>query len=218
MARYNAPKISILLFKSKKLAGGLHPIVLRYSFNGRSYISISEKGVHPKDWDFDFERFIEKKDGKEIKGAVDKNMDLDDQLTRADKIIRDMKRNDEPYSFEKFKQLFLNLGPTSSVGGYIKDRVQEIREEGRTGTANSYNDMYRSLKRFKSQIGKYQFHDIDYNFLKHYAANLRKHGCTTNGIGVYMRSLRACYNEWYRESNAFDMNQAFAKYKIKSVP
>jgi integrase/recombinase XerD len=216
MPKTNAPKVAIVLFTSKKLKGGLHPVVMRYSFNGRSYITISNGGVDPTLWDHDSNLYLTKKSGKTIDGAEKKNDVLKSELRRAEGLISEMKRKDEPFTFERFRLQFLNLRPSAYAGLFIKERIAEIRGEGRVGTADSYNDMYNSLKRFRKGIDKLQMEDIDYSFLKKYAADLLKHGCTTNGIGVYMRSLRACYNEWYRETDSMDFNQAFRKYKIKS--
>lgn len=48
------------------------------------------------------------------------------------------------------------------------------------------------LKQFQNDIA---FSDINYNFLISYRDYKLQNGCTTNGINVYLRTIRAIYNE-----------------------
>lgn len=77
---------------------------------------------------------------------------------------------------------------TWSYQQYIKNLIRE----GRIGTALSYKCSYVSLKNFKGNV---LLSDITVPFLTAYEKKLRECGVSKSTIGIYLRPLRAIFND-----------------------
>lgn len=103
--------------------------------------------------------------------------------------------------------------------GYAKRRIQELKDAGRTGTANSYSDSVERLKEF-TKTEWLPFNQMDKKFLENFVTHKKKEGKSINSIGVYLRSIRALYNDAIEDLNKDGMdplikNYPFHKFKIE---
>lgn len=69
-----------------------------------------------------------------------------------------------------------------------------MKSKDRLGNALVYKNFGVALNNYK-KVSKIKFTDINYSFLKGFEQFLYQRGCTGGGIHIYMRTLRAIYNE-----------------------
>ncbi|MCF8372221.1 MAG: site-specific integrase [Bacteroidales bacterium] len=112
-----------------------------------------------------------------------------DAETRAIEIIDGL----EPFSFNEFKRQYFGTPVTQqkSFFGTFSNYIEDLKKQGRIGTANSYHCALTSLQSFKKSI---HWNDLTPGFLEDYEIFMTSQGRTQNTIGIYLRSLRAIVN------------------------
>ncbi len=127
-------------------------------------------------------------------GYKTKNKVIQEYERRGEKIIDRLKEKDQPFTFQTFEKLFLNLPKHTTVFDFLKDRCSELQSEGKINTKGTYTQVLNALKRFENKKDL-MFEDIDYKFLKKFESFLFASGCSGGGVHFYMRTLRATINE-----------------------
>lgn len=133
----------------------------------------------------DFERdyirnnphFIQKK--AKVETAVDKPVPVAEEFDFSEYVER----------FPIFEEDHSGAGCISTV--YFSC-IKRLLQEGRIGTARSYQDSYTSLKKFG---GNLLFVAITPSFLYQYESWMLNQGRSKSTIGIYLRPLRATFNE-----------------------
>lgn len=110
-----------------------------------------------------------------------------------------------------------NSNLTNNFVEFLELRIKQLYDAKQISYSDSHNDTLKSLKKFKSNIDKYSFNNINYNFLLNYETFLRKTGCKDGGIGVYMRNIRATFNIAIKSKIAKQELYPFKDYKISAL-
>lgn len=107
---------------------------------------------------------------------------------RASDIIREL-----PYfSWEAFeRQYLINRGNRQSLKTAFDEYIAHLREEGRIGTAVSYECAKKSILSFKVNA---VFVDVTPSFLSKYERWMLESGNSVTTVGIYLRSLRTLFN------------------------
>ena len=110
----------------------------------------------------------------------------------------------------------LNLIPTNLNGGnnlkgYFETKIADLIKKRRIGTSDTYHDAKKSLFNFKPGLN---FGDIDPGFLENYEQWMEDRGRSLTTIGMYLRNLRALYNEAIRDSRISESLYPFKDYQI----
>ncbi len=100
---------------------------------------------------------------------------------------------------------------------YSSQITAELTDAKRIGTRDSYQDALNVVGKFHGSKDL-SFEEIDYEFLMRLETQHYAKGNTTNGLAVYMRSIRAIYNRAIKAKLVAKEEYPFADYKIKSVP
>jgi integrase/recombinase XerD len=139
-----------------------------------------------------------------------------DTETRAIDIIDNL----EPFSFNSFKRMFFGapVAELKTFHGSFLDYIENLRKQGRIGTAESYQTALISLQTFKKSI---HWHDLNPELLYEYEMYMTRLGRSQNTIGIYLRSMRAIVN--YGVSKGFMSKEYYpfgkrshGKYQIPS--
>lgn len=77
---------------------------------------------------------------------------------------------------------------------FVKQLTQQLREEGRIRTSETYRCATNIFQEFLSR-SDIMFHQIDAQLIKRYEQFLIKKGLTMNSISFYLRVLRTIYNK-----------------------
>ncbi|MCF0075412.1 phage integrase SAM-like domain-containing protein [Dyadobacter sp. CY261] len=95
--------------------------------------------------------------------------------------------------------------------------VDELIGAHRIGTARSYRGVISVLKAYRK--GKdLPFRELTFDFLSKFETSHKSKGNGLNGLGVYMRTIRAIYNKAIKSGVAAKDQYPFENYKIKSAP
>lgn len=122
---------------------------------------------------------------KELKSVKDKTEEL---LDRAEAIIEQM----EQFSFLEFEKQFL---PKPEPRIYLVDQfnayIEDLKRQGRLGTAESYQSAVTSLTAYRKQV---KLTEITPEFLLSYEQWMLNKGNSATTVGIYLRSLRSIIN------------------------
>ncbi|MEH6764112.1 MAG: site-specific integrase [Aequorivita antarctica] len=199
-----------ILIRSKKLANGEHPIVLRITKEKKSKIISLGLSCLKSHW----------KSGeisKKNPAASVKNRIILKQKQKALKIIDDFNLDEVDFTLNQFEEMF--RGKKSSkvtVAEFWKEKISDLNEAGRTGNARAYKDVYSSF--FKFQKNKnLVFREITPALLDKYETYLRSKRNTDGGIGLKMREIRALFNDAIKKGIVDEKYYPFKVYKISKL-
>lgn len=125
-------------------------------------------------------------------------------------------------SFLKFFKSDLNLSTGNSVDAYslFKIKIDVLKAEERFGSASNLHDSLQSFKSFRKDL---YLEDINESFVKGYKDFMLKRNRSLTTIGIYIRNLRAVYNQAINDGlisgsiKPFKNLQLGSKVKSKSV-
>ncbi len=187
IAQKNAT-IKVILFTSKTLSNGEHPLMVRiYKDGQRKYFSL---GISSSIDFWDLE-----KDKPKTKHP--KKLEI---LTRIHSIekefldkITEFKFSGKKYDIDYLINSVVKKTQGNNLSTFIDDIVLSLKNENRLKNAEIYNDCKQAIFRFHPNE-KLSFHDIDYTFLSNWESFMRQKLYKETSMSVYMRTLRSIYN------------------------
>jgi integrase len=198
----------LILDKRRPKRNGLFPVKLRVTYlrEQKYYIvgvDLSEE---------DFERLNNNSVRKELRSSKEKIRKFE---SKVNNIIASM----TDFSFAEF-QSAMNKEVTKKINKQhayqLFDKiVLNLRQEGRLSTAQAYLDARNSLHGYRRKL---TFRQIDVEFLKAYETHMKSLGRSVSTIGIYLRHLRAVYNQAIEAGMVDAKYYPFgkSKYQIKS--
>ncbi|GAO28325.1 integrase [Geofilum rubicundum JCM 15548] len=129
-------------------------------------------------------------------------------LNKAQQVINGLKI----FTFDSFEQAFFeNRNIADSVSFAFDKYIDYLRSNKRISTAESYNGARNSLESFKKKI---TFAEITPNLLRKYENWMLESGRSITTVGIYLRSLRAIYNQQGIDSSIYPFGEKGGKYSI----
>lgn len=185
------PSFSIILFKSKVLVNGEHPIMIRATFNReRKYYSLGLSSA-VETWDNELGRYKAKRLTEEQRQA---NHVLNDYAVKLRSMDDYFSRTE--FTFEKFDRLFFKSS-NGIVGDYIQEIITQLENEERFSSAQAYRNTLSKLREFNSK--QFTFLDIDERFLNRFETFMKKTVSPATS-GIFLRTLRAVYNRAIKDN------------------
>lgn len=199
-------RAKVILFKSKTLACGCHPVVLRITFKRqRRYYSLPNIKSSIGSWNSDLGRFS----GTKSQNA---NKEINRWETKADNALQTIKNSSHDFTFDRFERTFFGSLKKIDVYNFIDGEIQQMKAEGRFSSMNVAKPLLSRLKEYHPKDLK--FADMDYSFLRGFQSHLGK-TCSTNGIAAYFRTLKALINKAMNLGYADPANNGFKSIRIK---
>lgn len=200
--------VSVILYKSKTLANGEHPIMLRISQNGkRKHLSIGIS-CNAKYWDVKKHRPKKNHPNRLLIESI-----IDQKRNEYNDKILEFKKDKQVYTPTKLVEEIEQPTRSTSVWEYFEEKIDELNAMGKVGNANAYKDARNSLKKcFGSK--DLLFQDITIRFLKTYENWLRQKGLKETTLSVYFRTLRALYNFAVEEKIVSKHHYPFDDFKV----
>lgn len=128
-------------------------------------------------------------------------------LQKADRVLQQV----TPFSFSEFEDHFFetatNLKDLSLKSLFTK-YAERHEEKGNVGTSISYITSYNSLNAFKKNLS---LNDITVRLLEDYEKSMIENGKSISTVGIYLRQLRAIYNEAIAQNKISNKNYPFGK-------
>ena len=201
--------IEAVLYTSKTLSNGQHPIMLRLTKNRkRKYISL-HISLALQYWDA--EKCKPRRncpDKERIETLIQqKTQELQSQ-------IMDFKPNDKEYTLNTLLEKASRKVVRQTVGEYLNGYINRLLAEKRVGNAKTFQELRTSLTKFCRSLDFY-FIDIDAEWLKRYEQWLRvERHYSDNSIGIRFRSLRVLYNSAITDGLIKKADYPFDTFKV----
>lgn len=207
----SATGVNVLLYRSKTLANGEHPLMLCVTKERRrKYVSMGIS-LAARYWDFDKNR---PKRNCPNRIYIEKYI-ADKQREYADKVI-ELTCEEKAFTANTLVEKVCGGYTTKTVGQLFTEQIEALIAAKRTGYALSVRQAYTSLMRFNGHLNIY-FSDIDTVWLKRYETWLRGQGFSENTIGRRFRTLRAVYNVAIEEKCVKADYYPFKSYKVSKL-
>ena len=134
------------------------------------------------------------------------------QKVKAETVIDEL----NVFSFNSFEEKFFSeRNVDDKISFAFEKKISLLNEENRISTASTYDCANKSLKKFNSKL---TFADITPSLLSKYEAWMIKDNKSKTTVGIYLRNLRAIYNEQDIDKALypFGRKEGEKKYKIPS--
>lgn len=215
--------IKTILYTSKTLSSGEHPVMLRLYIQGKTHKISLNVNAHKVEWNPKIGRFNKRTSNVEQKNSVLRQKEI-----LAEKIIQEMILKNKPFSFEEFKERFYGKKKNFTFHEFADLIIEELTTKRAIGNMKKYKQLKGIILQFNPSK-KLVFVDIDYNFLKKFETYLFSRGSKKGNVHFYMRTLRALVNEairrgvmdkeYYPFSTQFNKNgYSFSSYRSDHDP
>ena len=206
-------KVSVICFKSKVLANGEHPIVLRISENKKRVtksLGISVKAQH---WDFKKEEPKPKCPNRDLIVSIILKVKSEYQSKILEKIAHEEEFTASSLIHEEKEEI-----KAKTVEEFYTSLIEELKERGQIGTSYAYKGSYRVLKQFnKKKKLNFTFSYIDVSFCKKFEDWLRAKGNKDTTISFQLRTLRATFNRAIEAKIVAKDKNPFTEYKLSHL-
>lgn len=202
--------ISVICYKSKTLANGEHPLMLRIAQNGKSTYKSLKISVAAKHWDF--ERNVPKPNNPN-KDLIQKII-LKTKLDYQQKIL-EKKANSEEFTASSLINEQKEEIKAKTVEEFYLSLIEDLKQKGRIGNSYAYLNSYNTLRNFnKGKKLNYTFSHIDVPFCKKFEDWIRSKGNKDTTLSYQFRTLRAAYNKAIEAKIVAREKNPFIEYKL----
>lgn len=203
--------ISVICFKSKTLANGEHPLMLRITKDRKRTMKSLGVSVHPSNWDFDRNEPKPKCPDRKYIQQIILKVKSEYQTRLLEKAARD-----EDYTAETLvKEQTREQIQSETVESFYLRTVEQLKREGAVGNAYAYLNSYNVLKSFNADKPlSYTFGQIDEAFLSAFEGWMRSKGNKETTLSFQMRTLRAMFNRAIKAKIVSWEKNPFNEYKI----
>ena len=202
--------ISVICYKSKTLANGEHPLMLRIAQNGKSTYKSLKISVAAKHWDF--ERNVPKPNNPN-KDLIQKII-LKTKLDYQQKIL-EKKANSEEFTASSLINEQKDSIKAKTVEEFYLSLIEDLKQKGRIGNSYAYLNSYNTLRNFnKGKKLNYTFSHIDVSFCKKFEDWMRSKGNKDTTLSYQFRTLRATYNKAIEAKIVAREKNPFIEYKL----
>ena len=203
--------VNVVLFKSKTLANGEHPLMIRVCKDNKKKYKSLGISIHPQFWDFDKNKPRKNCPNKEQIQTL-----ISDNIKDLSGSILDFKTENKEFTATKVIERVKEPSLKKTVEQLFDSEINRLQGEGRLKYASTYKELKASLLNFNMHLDIY-FSEIDINWLKRYEAYLRTKGLADNSIGVRFRTLRTLFNKAISENIIKSDYYPFKAYKVSKL-
>lgn len=204
-----ATGVSILCYKSKTLANGAHPLMIRLCKDGKKkYVSLGV-AVLPQFWDFEKNK---PKRNCPNKIVIDKL--IASKMAEYNVLVVDMMADAKSIPLDRWHRL-LNKRPKGELLRKCTGRLfAEMKKMERLGNLAVYKYSFNSLMSYTRNKLDIPFREIDCVWLKRYEEWLHARGCKDTTISQLFRTLRSVFNKAIEQDVIKQDAYPFNRFKI----
>lgn len=202
--------IKLALDKRRAKKNGSFPLIFRVINNGESRDIPAGHSILENDWDEKAGKL--KKSLPTYSVVAPKLQEL--ELKYLGKIVEYERKNNGATNIQELKE-FISSSRKGKI--HVKDfwllEIESLKKNNRHGGARVYQQAFDVLNKVKSL--DVPFEKVDFSYLKGIETLLISKGTKLNSIGVYLRALRAIYNQAVNANEVEYAYYPFRKYRIK---
>jgi len=208
MQTRKSTSVKVVLYKSKILANGEHPLMLRVTKNRKlKYVSLGISCAADL-WDFNKEQPKPKHPNKELINKI-----ISEKINAYNALILELKSEQKDHTAESLIEKVENQVTNASVFDFFGMTIRQLISTKNLGNSKAYNYCFNVLKRFVKQKDL-AFSDIDVRFLTRFERCLLENNFEQTSVSVVFRTLRALYNKAILENVARKTNYPFDTFKV----
>lgn len=201
----------LVLFESKTLKNGEHPILIRLTKDRKLKYLTTGYSAQKEQWDASAKEVLKSKTNwKKINHFIHK------KKAEVDDIIFEFENRNKSFSLESIENKYFSSIVPMTVFNYCEEIQNRMFNANRIGNYKVYKDLLRTLKKFRHNKDL-SFSDINFSFLQKYEEYFLKEEVSENSISLYMRTLRALFNNAIKEQYAKEDEYPFKLYKISKL-
>ena len=205
--------ISVICYKSKTLANGEHPLMLRIIQNRKTQYKSLNISVAAKHWDFDKNAPKPKCPHKDLINKII----LKTKLEYQQKVL-EKKANEEEFTASSLIHEQKDEIKAMTVEDFYIQLIKELKEKGQIGNSYAYLSSYDNLKNFnKGRKLNYTFSHIDVIFCKKFEDWMRRKGNKDTTISYQFRTLRAAFNRAITAKIVSKEKNPFSEFKLSHL-
>ena len=162
------PTVTVILYKSKTLANGEHPIMLRLCYNGQRKYKSFGLSCSEKMWN-------EKKEEVRSTHPYAKSMNtlIRAEVDKANKRIMELERDKKDYSVTTLmKDLSKSAPTTTSLFDMFEERISFFKSTHSHNTATGYRTLLNAIKRYTEETD-YELFEVDTEWIRAFEVWLR---------------------------------------------
>lgn len=202
--------ISVICFKSKTLANGEHPLMLRITQDRKRVMKSLGISVNPKHWDFIKGEPKPKCPNRELIQSIILKVKSEYQT----KIIEKISKEEEFTATSLLSENKSNI-KAQTVEEFYLSLIEDLKQKGRIGNSYAYLNSYNTLRNFnKGKKLNYTFSHIDVPFCKKFEDWMRSKGNKDITLSYQFRTLRAAYNKAIEAKIVAREKNPFIEYKL----
>lgn len=180
--------ISAICYKSKTLADGKSPVMLKFTQNGHRTLKSLGISVNPKHWDF------RKNCLKSIcPNYTELSAIISQALAHYQQKLLEGKALGKSCSLNRFVEDEDNAPRHCTIGDFLTGLIERLRNEEKIGNSYAYLNLKTMLCNFSGRCLKYQFLDIDVDFCLRLERWMRKQKYREITMHFYFRTLRSTF-------------------------
>lgn len=200
--------VKVILYTSKTLSNGEHPIMLKITKNRiRKYIALGINSTLEQ-WD---------KNKEQPKPRHPNRVEIVGLISRIEKEfndkIQEFSISQREYSIQQLVDAVSKNTKTILVFDFFDQHIKNLTEEGRTGYAKTFNDCKQMLMKF-SDNSSLSFLDINFSFLSQWESWMRKNDFKETSMAVYFTTFRVLYNKAVKEELISHNTYPFKDFKV----
>ena len=211
---YKRPTIKMVLDTRSKSKTSLFPVKIRITYNRQP--RLYSTGIELSEDDFN----------KVFKSLRVRNSDLRllrDQLLEIELEVQSICDSLNPFDFKRFKQLFYkeevapdNQDEPKGLKNYFINYIEYFKKKGSISSSLNYKCAWDSILKFSPEI---EFETVTPTFLNNYEKWMVEQGRSVTTISMYLRCLRAMFNQAIDEDVVERKDYPFGrrKYQIPAV-
>lgn len=199
-------KVAVILYKSKLLSNGEHPLMLRVTHKGqRKYVSLG-LSCPASLWD----------DKKNLPKRTHPNKDFIKEAIQRKIFSYQHMLLEHPHlgsSTAKLIQTVENTRISTQFFSFFDELIDRLVKSGKIGNAHTYKIARSALAKFTNNPNLL-FTDIDQRFLNKYETYLRSRGLIDNTLFTYFKTVRTVLNKAIQEGLIKVENYPFKVFKL----
>lgn len=176
-------KVTTAIFwnRDKKNMRGEHPVSIRVTYQRKRKYFSTRFAFTEKEW--------ERIQGESPRGKYkEAKRELNKLEERAISIIENL----YPFTFDRFENKFTDKSFTYTIAGALERKANKLRDRDRINTAVQNECAMSSIEKFYPNL---KFADLTRDLLENYENWMLEQGKSITTVSMYLRAIRAVYND-----------------------
>ncbi len=205
----NMASAKILLFTHKKLNDGTYPIVLQLiKDRRRKMLSLGHSSTVAL-WDNE-----NNEPAKKHPNYKELQLLIQSKLYNANKIILELDEKGDPYTVDDIINKLKPKTSSITVFKYTQELIKKLEKTGKIGNSKIYDSTLNAFKKHRKDVDLL-FNQFTYRIVKDFEEDLLEKKKKLNTISVYLRTLRAIYNQAIKDKIVQQSYYPFNGVRIK---